>query len=96
MFSADHIQQMKSTATMKNRDLHKLGQEFNSIYINNQSFKSALLAAGSCFNAVDHIMTGQVAIPPQFQTRANTSMFLWAEIQVRYDDDRVAAHLTCI
>uniref|UniRef100_A0A3Q2XFI4 Protein deacetylase HDAC6 n=1 Tax=Hippocampus comes TaxID=109280 RepID=A0A3Q2XFI4_HIPCM len=58
--TADHIQQMKSTTTMKNRDLHKLGQEFNSIYINNQSFKSALLAAGSCFNAVDHIMTGQV------------------------------------
>ncbi|XP_051914295.1 histone deacetylase 6 isoform X2 [Hippocampus zosterae] len=58
--TADHIRRMKSTSTMKNRDLHQLGQEFNSIYINNQSFKSALLAAGSCFNAVDHIMTGQV------------------------------------
>ncbi|XP_077370269.1 protein deacetylase HDAC6 isoform X2 [Festucalex cinctus] len=56
----DHIRRMKSTTTMKSRDLHKLGQEFNSIYINNQSFQSALLAAGSCFNAVDHIMTGQV------------------------------------
>ncbi|XP_077437825.1 protein deacetylase HDAC6 isoform X4 [Vanacampus margaritifer] len=58
--TVDHIRQMKSTTTMKSRDLHKLGQEFNSIYINNQSFQSALLAAGSCFNAVDHIMSGQV------------------------------------
>ncbi|XP_061644669.1 histone deacetylase 6 [Phyllopteryx taeniolatus] len=58
--TVDHIQQMKSTSTMKSRDLHKLGQEFNSIYINNQSYQSALLAAGSCFNAVDHILTGQV------------------------------------
>ncbi|XP_054652380.1 histone deacetylase 6 isoform X2 [Dunckerocampus dactyliophorus] len=58
--TADHIQQMKSTSTMKARDLHKLGQEYNSIYINNQSFQSALLAAGSCFNILDHILTGQV------------------------------------
>ncbi|XP_061696179.1 histone deacetylase 6 isoform X2 [Syngnathoides biaculeatus] len=55
-----HIQQMKSTSTMKSKDLYKLGQEFNSIFINSQSYQSALLAAGSCFNAVDQILTGQV------------------------------------
>ncbi|KAM9828612.1 histone deacetylase 6 isoform X2 [Syngnathus typhle] len=58
--TADHIKLMKSTTTMKSRDLYKLGEEFNSIFINNQSFQSALLAVGSCFNAVDHIMSGQV------------------------------------
>ncbi|XP_061841460.2 histone deacetylase 6 isoform X1 [Nerophis lumbriciformis] len=58
--AADHIQRMKSTSTMKARDLHMLGQEFTSIYINNQTFQSALLAAGSCFNALDLILTGQV------------------------------------
>uniref|UniRef100_A0A7N9AZQ8 Protein deacetylase HDAC6 n=1 Tax=Mastacembelus armatus TaxID=205130 RepID=A0A7N9AZQ8_9TELE len=58
--SVQHIEQMKATAVMKPRDLYKLGQEFNSIYINNQSFQSAQLAAGGCFNAVDWILTGQV------------------------------------
>ncbi|KAM7405361.1 hypothetical protein PAMP_012629 [Pampus punctatissimus] len=58
--SVQHIEQMKATAVMKPRDLNKLGNEFNSIFINNQSFQSALLAAGSCFNAVESILTGQV------------------------------------
>lgn len=58
--SVQHIEQMKGTAVMKPRDLNKLGNEFNSIYINNQSFQCALLAAGSCFNAVETILTGQV------------------------------------
>lgn len=46
--SVQHMEQMKATALMKLRDLHKLGNEFNSVYINNQSFQSALLAAGGC------------------------------------------------
>ncbi|KAM9855309.1 histone deacetylase 6 [Aulostomus maculatus] len=59
--SVQHIQQIKASAGMKPRELHKLAQEFNSIYINNQSFQSALLAAGSCFNAVEKILTGEVS-----------------------------------
>ncbi|XP_041858832.1 histone deacetylase 6 [Melanotaenia boesemani] len=58
--SKQHIEQMKATAAMKPRDLHRLGEEFNSIFINNQSFQSAQLAAGGCFNAVDRILSGQV------------------------------------
>uniref|UniRef100_A0A8P4G856 Protein deacetylase HDAC6 n=1 Tax=Dicentrarchus labrax TaxID=13489 RepID=A0A8P4G856_DICLA len=58
--SVQHIDQMRATAVMKPRDLHKLGLEFNSIYINNQSFQCALLAAGGCLNAVESILTGQV------------------------------------
>lgn len=59
--SEQHIQQMKATAVMKPRDLHKLGNEFNSVYINNQSFQSALLAAGSCCAAVERLLSGQVS-----------------------------------
>ncbi|CAJ1085668.1 histone deacetylase 6 isoform X1 [Xyrichtys novacula] len=59
--SAQHIEQMKSTAGMKPRDLHKLGNDFNSIFFNNQSFTSALLAAGSCFSAAESILMGQVS-----------------------------------
>uniref|UniRef100_A0AAQ5ZG52 Protein deacetylase HDAC6 n=1 Tax=Amphiprion ocellaris TaxID=80972 RepID=A0AAQ5ZG52_AMPOC len=56
-----YAHQMKATAAMKPRELHKLGDEFNSIYINNQSFQSAQLAAGGCFSAVDSILGGQVS-----------------------------------
>lgn len=59
--SMQHIEQMKATAGMKPRDLHKLGNDFNSIFFNNQSFDCALLAAGSCFSAVEAIITGQVS-----------------------------------
>lgn len=59
-FSVQHIEQMKATATMKPRDLHRLGYEFTSIFLSNESFLCAQLAAGSCFNAVDSILGGQV------------------------------------
>ncbi|KAM6924434.1 histone deacetylase 6 [Xenentodon cancila] len=58
--SMQHIEQMKATAAMKPRDLHRLGDDFNSIFFNNQSFQSAQLAAGGVFNSVDRILSGQV------------------------------------
>ncbi|XP_063064829.1 histone deacetylase 6 isoform X2 [Engraulis encrasicolus] len=58
--SAEHIETIKSTETMKPRDLHRLGGEYNSIYINNESYKCARLAAGSCFNAAQAVLNGQV------------------------------------
>ncbi|XP_049341604.1 histone deacetylase 6 isoform X1 [Astyanax mexicanus] len=56
----EHIATIKSTEQMKPRDLHRLGDEYNSIYISQESYKSALLAAGSCFNSAQAILTGQV------------------------------------
>lgn len=70
--SLQHVEQMRATATMKPRDLHRLGNEFNSIYINNQSFQSALLAAGGCFSAVEQILAGQVARTLHVRATANT------------------------
>ncbi|CAI5648701.1 unnamed protein product [Oreochromis niloticus] len=58
--SMQHIEQMKATAVMKPRELHKLGDEFVSIYLNQQSFQCARLAAGSCLSALDQILCGQV------------------------------------
>ncbi|XP_014833025.1 PREDICTED: histone deacetylase 6 [Poecilia mexicana] len=59
--SLQHIERMKATAEMKPRDLHKLGNEFTSIFFSNQSFQCSQLAAGSCFNAVDAILSGQLS-----------------------------------
>uniref|UniRef100_A0A096LUY7 Protein deacetylase HDAC6 n=1 Tax=Poecilia formosa TaxID=48698 RepID=A0A096LUY7_POEFO len=59
--SLQHIERMKATAEMKPRDLHKLGNEFTSIFFSNQSFQCSQLAAGSCFNVVDAILSGQLS-----------------------------------
>ncbi|XP_016411706.1 histone deacetylase 6-like isoform X2 [Sinocyclocheilus rhinocerous] len=58
--SSEHISTIKSTEHMKPRDLHRLGNGYNSIYISNESYTCALMAAGSCFNSVQAILTGQV------------------------------------
>lgn len=58
--SSKHINTIKSTEDMKPRDLHRLGNEYNSIFISNESYKCALLAAGACFNSVQAILTDQV------------------------------------
>uniref|UniRef100_A0A672MEQ1 Histone deacetylase 6 n=1 Tax=Sinocyclocheilus grahami TaxID=75366 RepID=A0A672MEQ1_SINGR len=58
--SSEHISTIKSTEHMKPRDLHRLGNDYNSIYISNESYTCALMAAGSCFNSVQAILTGQV------------------------------------
>ncbi|KAI4901578.1 hypothetical protein NFI96_012101, partial [Prochilodus magdalenae] len=55
-----HIDTIKSTEQMKPRDLYRLGDEYNSIYISNESYRSALMAAGACFNSAKAILTGQV------------------------------------
>ncbi|KAM3872288.1 histone deacetylase 6 [Diretmus argenteus] len=57
---ADHIGLIKATAVMKPRDLHRLADEHDSIFINNQSYQSALLAAGGCCSAAERVLTGQV------------------------------------
>ncbi|TTP91410.1 Histone deacetylase 6 [Bagarius yarrelli] len=55
-----HIATIKSSEQMKPRDLNRLGDEYNSIYISKESYKCALLAAGACFNVAQGILTGQV------------------------------------
>ncbi|XP_035237895.1 histone deacetylase 6 isoform X1 [Anguilla anguilla] len=58
--SLQHIARIKSTEGMKPRDLYRLGEEYNSIYISPESYRSALLAAGACFNAAQAVLTGEV------------------------------------
>ncbi|XP_030049781.1 protein deacetylase HDAC6 isoform X3 [Microcaecilia unicolor] len=58
--SLDYIKTLQSTTDMKQRDLHRKGSEYNSIYLNSKSYDCALLAAGSTFSAVEAVVTGKV------------------------------------
>ncbi|KAJ8371335.1 hypothetical protein SKAU_G00113630 [Synaphobranchus kaupii] len=58
--SKEHIARIKSSESMKPRDLKRLGDDYSSIYISTESYKSALLAAGACFNAAQALLIGQV------------------------------------
>ncbi|XP_066566192.1 histone deacetylase 6 isoform X1 [Amia ocellicauda] len=59
--SEEHIATMRGSAGLKPRELHRLGDEYNSIYISPQSYSSARLAAGACFSAAHALHTGQVS-----------------------------------
>uniref|UniRef100_H3AE47 Protein deacetylase HDAC6 n=1 Tax=Latimeria chalumnae TaxID=7897 RepID=H3AE47_LATCH len=58
--STEHISTIKSSVDMKPRDLHRLSNEYNSIYICPKSYECALLATGSTFNVVEAVVTGKV------------------------------------
>lgn len=60
ILSEQHVQLMGSTSLMKSRALHRLSEDYNSIFLNNQSFTSAQLAVGGCFAAVDAIVSKEV------------------------------------
>ncbi|CAL8237979.1 unnamed protein product [Merluccius merluccius] len=51
---------MKKTAGMKPRELHRLASDYNSVFLNQQSYSAALLAAGAACNAARSILTGEV------------------------------------
>ncbi|EMP26342.1 Histone deacetylase 6 [Chelonia mydas] len=55
-----YVQTVKATASMKPRDLHRQGDQYNSIYICTSSYECARLAAGSAFNAVQAVLEGEV------------------------------------
>lgn len=59
--SEEHVNWMKASSQMKPRELHRLGEEFNSIFLNNQSYECALMAAGGCFSAVEAMLRGEVS-----------------------------------
>ncbi|CAM4691602.1 unnamed protein product [Lepidochelys olivacea] len=58
--SPAYVQTVKATASMKPRDLHRQGDQYNSIYICTSSYECARLAAGSAFNAVQAVLEGEV------------------------------------
>nr|XP_032634783.1 histone deacetylase 6 [Chelonoidis abingdonii] len=58
--SPAYVQRVKATSSMKPRELHRQGDQYNSIYICASSYECARLAAGSAFNAVQAVLEGEV------------------------------------
>ncbi|XP_073456135.1 histone deacetylase 6 isoform X1 [Aquarana catesbeiana] len=58
--SLPYIEKIEKCSRMKPRDLHRMGDEYNSIFINNKSYSSACLAAGSTFSVVEAVLKGKV------------------------------------
>ncbi|XP_072287580.1 histone deacetylase 6 isoform X3 [Pyxicephalus adspersus] len=58
--SLTYIKKIEGCSRLKPRDLHKMGNEYNSIYIHNKSYTSACLAAGSTFTVVEAVFKGKV------------------------------------
>lgn len=52
---ANHINNMKSTSTMSYRDIAKVESEFDSVYICQETYKSAIIATGSLLQTVDAV-----------------------------------------
>ncbi|XP_067408489.1 histone deacetylase 6 [Emydura macquarii macquarii] len=55
-----YVQTVKATAGMTPRELHRQGDQYNSIYICASSYECARLAAGSAFNAVQAVLEAEV------------------------------------
>lgn len=62
LYSLAYVETVKSTASMKPRELHRQGDQYNSIYICASSYECARLAAGSAFSAVQAVLSGKVSI----------------------------------
>ncbi|XP_066436056.1 histone deacetylase 6 isoform X2 [Eleutherodactylus coqui] len=58
--SLSYINEMEASARLKPRELHRMGAEYNSIYINSRSYHSACLAAGCTFAVVEAVLKGEV------------------------------------
>lgn len=75
----EHIELLKKTPTMSSKMLLELGNDMDSIYINEFTYDCALLAAGCAIEAVDNVMNGTYANafalirPPGHHASADTA-----------------------
>lgn len=55
--SWSHVNQIRKSSN-GNKDLRKMGDKFNSIYLHPSTFKCAKLAVGSTLEVVDNVLNG--------------------------------------
>ncbi|KAI8505294.1 Polyamine deacetylase hdac10 [Branchiostoma belcheri] len=60
LHTSEHLQLMQETAEMTPRQLNRTQADFNSIFLCNDTYKCACLAAGCSMNAVESVVNGSV------------------------------------
>ncbi|XP_042525135.1 histone deacetylase 6 isoform X3 [Dipodomys spectabilis] len=58
--SAQYVERLRATETMKTRELHREGANFDSIYICPSTFTCAQLATGAVCRLVEAVLSGEV------------------------------------
>ncbi|EZA54635.1 histone deacetylase 6 isoform X1 [Ooceraea biroi] len=77
--SKEYIEAMKTTSTLKLKELQKLASEYNSVYFHPETWSSACLSAGSLLQVLDDVLNRRsqsgVAIvrPPGHHAGDNTA-----------------------
>ena len=56
----EHWAFLEMLRDMTNRDLYKEGEELDSVYLSNDTFRSAKLAAGSLLAITEEVLTDRV------------------------------------
>ena len=78
--SNEHLAEMKKLSALKNRELEKAANKYNSIYFNKHTYGSALLSAGGVVELCDRVVKGNltngIAIvrPPGHHAECHTPM----------------------
>jgi acetoin utilization deacetylase AcuC-like enzyme len=61
MHTEDHVNKMLSTTTMSSVELYNLQNSLDSVYLNSNSYKCALLSAGGVIELAEQIMNGNIS-----------------------------------
>ena len=59
--SLDYVNKMKKMSSLSDEAIIKYQSTYKSIYLCQDTYQSAAVAAGSCLNIVDHVMTGKAS-----------------------------------
>lgn len=57
--SKDYIDSIKSTSTLKRKELEEEAAGYNSVYLHNETWSSACISAGSLLQVVDAVLNGE-------------------------------------
>ena len=60
MHTPDYWDFLATLPQLKSRDLYKIGDQGDSIYVNNETFRAAKLAAGSLLAVTDEVLSDRV------------------------------------
>ena len=59
--SLDYVNKMKKMSSLSDEAVIKYQSTYKSVYLCQDTYQSAAVAAGSCLNILDNVMTGKAS-----------------------------------